>query len=181
MDIADSGLSAPERYIVTRTLLMSTCTYYWCEITRRIAHHVQLSPVDGQHIIGQQVWQDTIVLFQYRMCPQLHVPDFLMLSVVILVPAGITTELLVWRAVEHHPAFETGFSLDSFTYDTVFSHNFIFIDLRANAGIGSGGWIWEMFLSFKHESGSRRQNNAIFLCFLNESSFFLNESITERS
>ena len=83
MDIADSGLSAPERYIVTRT--------------------------------------------------------FLMLSVVILVPAGITTELLVWRAVEHHPAFETGFSLDSFTYDTVFSHNFIFIDLRATAGTGSGG------------------------------------------
>ena len=56
-----------------------------------------------------------------------------MLSVVILVPAGITTELLVWRAVEHHPAFETGFSLDSFTYDTVFSHNFIFIDLRAKS------------------------------------------------
>ena len=40
------------------------------------------------------------------MCPQLHVPDFLRLSVVILVPAGITTELLVWRAVEHHPAFD---------------------------------------------------------------------------
>ena len=73
------------------------------------------------------------------MCPQFHVPDFLMLSVVILVPAGITTELLVRRTVEHHPAFETGFSLRGFTYDTIFSHNFFFIDLRANAGTGSGG------------------------------------------